>query len=167
MGISKGVVNELELREEIQLTKIIGNIIMESAFRCIAYNICKDHLHMVLVTSKEQLTTQVQKIKSVSSKLIKPYLSAKEKPLDLKTNYKKGKAYTPFWSQKFYRANLDVWSLGSLSSLPGHIYSDTHLSNTIYYIVNNRKKHQLEKSEELESIIDDFLIDVDTAFDLR
>ena len=122
---------------------------------------------MVLVTSKEKLTTQVQKIKSVSSKLIKPYLPAKGNPVGLKTNHKKGKAYNPFWSQKFYRANLDVWSLGSLSSKLGHIYFDTHLGNTINYIVNNREKHHLEKSEELERIIDGFLIDVDTAFDLR
>ena len=70
-GVIKGDAIELNLNEEIELTKIIGNIISESKMKCIAYNICKDHVHLIVVCEGTELTSIIQKIKSISSKMFK------------------------------------------------------------------------------------------------
>ena len=56
----------LSLSEEIILTQIIGDIISENNYRCMAYNICNDHVHMIIVCAQEELTTIVRKLKSLS-----------------------------------------------------------------------------------------------------
>ncbi len=160
LGIVKGEPIELNLEQEIALTEIIGDIIKEKGYNCLAYNVCKDHVHMILVCEYDELTTIVQRIKSGSSKRIKEHLFPMEHvplgndvPLGGVGTHRKGKkAYTPFWSQKFFRADLDVWKLASLSNKPGYIYKDTHLDNALRYIRNNREKHELPASKKLQKI---------------
>lgn len=65
----RGPARVLSIREEIILTQIIGDIISENNYRCMAYNICNDHVHMIIVCAQEELTTIVRKLKSLSSKL--------------------------------------------------------------------------------------------------
>ncbi|MEX2588723.1 MAG: DNA methyltransferase, partial [Chitinophagales bacterium] len=67
-NIKAGPPVNLSLGEEIALTEIFREIITENNYRCIAYNICKDHVHMVLVCEEEALIGMVQQLKSVSSK---------------------------------------------------------------------------------------------------
>ena len=67
-NVKKGPPINLNLPQEIELTKIIGDIILESGFNCMAYNVCKDHVHMVLVCEFKELSKQVQKIKAISKK---------------------------------------------------------------------------------------------------
>ena len=81
LEILKGLPIELVLEEEIELTRIIGEIIQEKGYHCLEYNICKDHVHLVLVCEAEELTGIVQAIKSISSRLIKPFLSMEHVPL--------------------------------------------------------------------------------------
>lgn len=170
LKIKKGPAIKLDLGQEIALTNIIGAIIIDSDYRCVAYNICKDHVHMILVCTTENLPKQIQKIKSVSSKLIKPFLKKRNSPMEHiplnlnGTHMKSGKTYTPFWSQKFFHADLDVWTLGSFSNKPGYIYADNYLSKALIYIRHNREKHGLPDSIELKAVIDGFLTDMDTAF---
>lgn len=181
LGIRNGPPIHLHLKQEIALTKIIGDIIIESGFHCIAYNICKDHVHLVMVCTPDELTKQIQKIKAVSSKLFnrlnfspsprehslpREHVPVEKNDSDEEkgTHTKKGKKYTPLWSQKFYRGNLDVWTLNTKSNKNGYAYKHTHLSNTINYIYHNRKKHQLPLSKELQDIIDHFIVDQKTAF---
>ncbi len=57
------------------------------------------------------------------------------------------------WSQKFFRAFLDSWELAELSKKPGWIYNDTYLDNAINYVQNNRNKHGLPQSDELDALI--------------
>ena len=169
-NIKKGPPINLDLAQEIELTKIIGDIILESKFNCISYNVCKDHVHMILVCEYKELTRQVQKIKAISSKLIKPFLhsaSMEHVPLSRPTHKKGTKTYTPFWSQKFFHADLDVWQLASNSTFPEFIYRDSYLDNALHYIQNNRIKHQLQESKELQQSIDKFLIDQDVAFTIE
>ena len=59
----------LVLGEEILLTRIIRDIVKENEYQMLAYNICKDHVHLLPVCKLETLTEIIQKIKSVSSKL--------------------------------------------------------------------------------------------------
>lgn len=70
MGIEKGEPVNLSLKEEIELTKIIGQVVQEEDYDCIAYNVCKDHRYLVLVCEYAYLTNSVQKLKSTSSRLI-------------------------------------------------------------------------------------------------
>ncbi len=155
-NVRKGPALRLGLEEEIALTRIFGKIIRESGFRCIAYNICVDHVHLILVCSPEKLTAQVQKIKSVSSKdFHRLNIPMSHDPLKHKGH---------LWSQKFYRATLDVWELNTVTNRPGFIYSDSYLQNAINYIRTNRYKHELTISEELELAIQEFVIDEETAF---
>ncbi len=153
LGIEKGEPFNLNLEQEIALTRIIGEIIKEKDYQCVAYNVCKDHVHLVLVCEHEELTDIVKTIKGKSSYM---FQSNGFKPIG-----------RPLWSQKFFRANTDVWELASLSKKPGYIYKDTHLDNAIHYVYNNRKKHQLPPSDELQNIINDFVVDQDTAFALE
>jgi REP element-mobilizing transposase RayT len=155
-NVRKGPALRLGLEEEIALTRIFGKIIRESGFRCIAYNICVDHVHLILVCSPEKLTAQVQKIKSVSSKEFHR--------LNIPMGHDQLKHKGHLWSQKFYRATLDVWELNTVTNRPGFIYSDSYLQNAINYIRTNRYKHELIINEELELAIQEFVIDEETAF---
>jgi len=85
-------------------------------------------------------------------------------PLKKGTHRKGNKTYSPFWSQKFFHVNMNVWRLSILSSNPGYLYKNTHLGNAMIYIRNNRIKHNLPASEDLESIIDSFIVSQDYAF---
>jgi len=53
--IIKGPAIELEFVEEIELTKIIANIINKYNYKCLAYNVCIDHVHLILVCEYVEL----------------------------------------------------------------------------------------------------------------
>jgi REP element-mobilizing transposase RayT len=155
-NVIKGPALRLGLEEEIALTRIIGKIILDSGYRCISFNICIDHVHIILVCSPGKLTAQIQKIKSVSSK------EFHRLKIPMGHNPLKHKGH--LWSQKFYRATLDVWELNTVTRRPGFIYNDSYLQNAMEYIKNNRHKHGLILSEELELAILDFIMGEEEAF---
>ena len=143
--IERGDALLLTLQEEIELSIIIGKIITENNYRCVAYNICQDHVHLIIVCHEFELSRIVQKIKSISSKIFQRSNIAKTR------NWSKQKYH--LWSQKFFRAYLNEWQLARLSIRPGEVYESDHLMNSINYIQNNRIKHQLEYSKKLDEII--------------
>jgi REP element-mobilizing transposase RayT len=153
LGIRKGEPVELNLEGEITLTRIIGAIIIEQGYHCLAYNICKDHVHLILVCEREKLSKTVQMIKGTSSYLFK------------------SKDFNPvsgrLWSQKFFRAYLDIWELATRSHKPGYVYRDSHLTNALNYIRHNREKHKLPASDELQNIINSFIVSQETAFGIE
>ena len=287
-NVKTGTPIELNLKQAIKLTQIIGDIIKEQGYHCLAYNVCKDHVHLILVSDAIDLSKQVKRIKSVSSRLMgipapmepvplsenttseqdhlegvtplsepaptepvplsenttseqvhlkgvaplsepaptepvslsenttseqvhlegvvplsaptptKPVplfenttseqvhlegvtpLSepAPTKPVPLSENttseqvhleqggtHKKGnKYYTPFWSQKFFFANLDVWELNT-GQANGYNYGHTYIDNAIAYINTNRVKHQLPQSAKLEKVIESFVTTSEKAFE--
>ncbi|MBK9013849.1 MAG: class I SAM-dependent DNA methyltransferase [Saprospiraceae bacterium] len=59
----------------------------------------------------------------------------------------------PVWSQKFYRADLDVWELATVPTKPGYWYDSTHLDNAESYIRTNRQKHGLPELKGLDALI--------------
>ena len=155
--IKKGPAINLNLDEEIALTRIIGEIIRENRYQCISYNICSDHVHLILVCKNNELNSIVQKIKSISSKLFhRLEISFSHDPLEHKNH---------LWSQKFFRVDMDVWKLGSLSNKPGYLYKSSHLRNAMAYIFKNREKHGLPLSEKLNKIISSFIVGLDAAFE--
>jgi len=162
-GVRRGPAVKLELKEEILLTRIIGTIVRENGYKVLAFNICRDHLHLMPVCQYDELTRIVQKIKSVSSKLFHRQVDMKPGGRDPLEN----RAIKHLWSQKFYRAALGEWELASYSKKPGYIYKSSHLYNAMTYIRSNREKHGMLKSDELEKIICDFVVDEDVAYGIN
>ena len=156
MGIQKGPAIKLQLHEEIELTKILGELIQLNGYKCIGFNICCDHVHLIIVCESQELSKIIQKLKSISSKLFNR--------LDIQKSFDQTLHNNHLWSQKYFRADLDVWRLASISNEPGYIYPSNQLGNTINYVLTNRRKHGLENSIELQSVIDSFVISTEQAF---
>ena len=154
--VIKGPAIMLSLEEEIALTRIIGSIIRSKNFHCLVYNICVDHVHMVIVCAYKELSGIILRIKSESSRNFRRHKFSK-RPL---SNQKR----EHLWSQKFFTADLDVWQIATLSKQPGMLYKEDHLDHTISYITSNRKKHGLRLSNELSEVIQSFLKNQDEAF---
>jgi type I restriction-modification system DNA methylase subunit/REP element-mobilizing transposase RayT len=56
--------------EELLITEIIVKIVVEDGLHVMAYNICRDHMHLVLVCEEEELSKIVQKIKSKTARAV-------------------------------------------------------------------------------------------------
>ena len=141
--------------EEIKLTEIVAQIIRVNNFRCVAYNICRDHVHILLVSKEGELTHIVQKLKSMSSRLFQKAITPSTKVTEVHKNH--------LWSQKFYSSHIEVWALAS-SHKKEYFYEPTYLDRAKLYIQRNREKHDLPFSRKLQSIIDGFVIPDYDAF---
>ena len=154
--VQKGRPLRLRFEQEIILSKIIGSIITENQYRCVAFNICRDHVHLLLVCKYDELSKAIQKLKAMSSKLFNKSGAISADQIDYHKNH--------LWSQKYYRATLDDWQFAKLSTKPGEVYQSDHLLNSIRYIQNNRRKHGLKESEALDKIISSFTIPLEKAY---
>lgn len=174
---------ELSLPQEIQLAYIFAEIVKNYNLEITAFNICKDHIHILLVCAEDELYDQVRMMKSISSKKLNEWMNTDvlttkkddttEHPntsmgLDplqyarLQEALKNSGSYFPaehnnhLWSQKFFSVDTKSWQwIQDIDS--GFPYVATHFTNAIDYIQGNRDKHQLPKSKELESIIKGFV----------
>ena len=88
LNIQKGPALTLNLDQEIALTKFFKQIILENHYHCLAYNICKDHVHIIIVCEEDEVNTIAKTLKGKSSYL---YQSNGFKPIG-----------EPLWSQKFF-----------------------------------------------------------------
>ena len=121
--------------EELLITETISKIVKEDDLKLLAFNICADHIHLLLVCDIEDVSKIIQKIKAVTSKILNRYrkIAREHAPLSKQK---------PIWQQKY--------------SSPKEITSANQLENTVKYIKSNRRKHQLEPhSEKLQNIIND------------
>ena len=149
-GIKKGPALELNLKEEVALTKIFRDIVLENNYNIMANNICKDHVHLILVCEPEALHTIAKTLKGKSSYI---YQSQGFKPLG-----------EPLWSQKFFFAQLDEFVFADLAKAPGYVFTDSYLDTAINYIESNRSKHHLPQSDTLKNTIADFTKTKEDAF---
>ncbi|PHR69755.1 MAG: hypothetical protein COA67_10175 [Lutibacter sp.] len=138
--------------EDLFITQTIATIVKEEHLNMLAYNICADHIHLLLVCDIDEVPSIMQKIKGKTSFSYKRYykglksLAEKEKEKEQENESKK-----PLWQQKY--------------SAPKEITSQEQLNNTIDYIQNNRSKHELpEHSNKLNTVINAMCSDVNTAF---
>jgi REP element-mobilizing transposase RayT len=116
----------LDEKAERKVTEIIAGIVLDKKYTVYAYNICRDHVHMVIECEENKVSDMVRQIKGKSSQLYKEYL---------------GKvSHNPFhlWAQKFNK-----WV----------VQSDEQLRNTIEYIMNNREKHGLPENKGLQPLV--------------
>ena len=67
----------MDENDEIEITKYISEIVQEDMskqngndplYKILAYNICRDHIHMILQCTESERDDIVQKFKSVSSR---------------------------------------------------------------------------------------------------
>lgn len=132
-GIVPGDPVLLDEQTEIIVTGIIMGIISEhrvatpcSNWVVHAYNICKDHVHMLIECNREDLPNIIRKLKGKSAQLYKNYLG-----IDPGIRFH-------LWGQKYNK-----WIIST----------ENQYHNTVAYINNNRLKHGLAENRELECII--------------
>jgi REP element-mobilizing transposase RayT len=152
--------------EDQLITETIAEVVHENQLHLLAYNICGDHIHLLLVCELEEIPSIMQKIKGRTSYKHGQYNKGTEdqtevtthdkglKPLDKETVEEKKHQNThkkPFWTQKY--------------SAPKEITTEEQLQNTIKYIKGNRKKHELPPHDrDLQNAIDNMCCGVTDAF---
>jgi len=141
-GINPGRKIALGIEEEIYISFVIGQVLLENAVTCPAYNICGDHVHILILEVPERISHIIKLVKGRSSFLWGRRFSSKTKGL---------------WSQKFFYGLINDCDELKLSNVPGEIYSASYLDQCIAYIENNRTKHGLSSSAELRQLINSFV----------
>ena len=135
--------------DDLLITQTIAGIVKEYQLNVMAYNICADHIHLLLVCNIEDIPIIMQKIKGRTSYVVgkKDYKNKDYKGLkSLDKEIKK-----PLWSQKY--------------STPKEITNQEQLHNTIRYIQTNRNKHELPPhSKKLNHIITNMCSSNEDAF---
>ncbi|MDO9261163.1 MAG: transposase, partial [Flavobacteriaceae bacterium] len=129
--------------DEFIITQTIANIVKDDNLNVLAYNICADHIHLLLVCEEEEVSSVVQKIKSKTARAVNLHrevtTSTREqaplpKILPL-TDSTREQAPLPIkqkinslWTQKYGCKE---------------IVTEEHLFTAIDYIKHNRSKHHL------------------------
>lgn len=126
----------LGVAEEIEITTYIAGIVKEDNLKIAAYNICADHVHLILLSDEKKRDNIVRKLKGQSTQLYKDNRRMKEK--------------FNLWAQKY---NYTI------------ILSDDQLTYALDYIRLNRIKHNLPVNYELQKIIKDMITPYEQLFD--
>ncbi len=159
----------LSEKEEIIVSETIAEIAEEDKLNIIAYNICGDHAHILLVCTEEELPKIVQKIKSMSARACNiamgrttpeqapvhsaeiPGSTGEHAPQNLADTTGTTPEQAPVYGAE------TTGSTGEHAPLRGktqfhlwaakfdkkEITSNEQMANTIEYIANNREKHHL------------------------
>jgi len=136
--------------DDFNISQTIAEIVQEDNLNLLAYNICADHIHLLLVCELEEIPAIMQKIKgrtSYNNKGVNKGLNKGLKPLveKEKENNK------PLWQQKY--------------SPPKEITTEEQLYNTVKYIQTNRAKHELPKhNKATQQVIDNMCCSKAKAF---
>lgn len=136
--VKKGDSFRLDDELEVFVTRAIAEIVKKDDLNVPAYNICADHVHMILVCEPEELPNIVRKLKGKSAQKLKEHLEVpKEEKFHL-------------WAQKFNRKLIE---------------DDEALANVQEYIKHNRKKHELPPPDKgLQPLVKDMCCSYDYAF---
>ena len=109
--------------QEYIITKLLEQIIKELDLEIFAYNICNDHIHIILISEEKELSTIIWRLKWKSTKFYKNLYNIEDK--------------INLWWQKFDYVIIE---------------NKIQLFLTIKYVKNNRKKHWLKSNKKLENI---------------
>lgn len=136
--------------DDFVITKTLKEIVEEDELNILAFNICGDHIHVLIVCELEKIPRIMQKIKAVTSKNTRQH-----PPLHSDTRQHAAlqkKKNKPLWQQKY--------------SAPKEITSSQQLTNTLNYIEGNRRKHDLKAHpKETQDLIDELTCTFDQAFE--
>lgn len=169
----------LKTEDEIEITKTVCKIVEEDKLNVLAYNICGDHMHLLLVCEKEEVDKIIGKIKAVTAKkynlekgitipaiassssftTTRGHVPLSEPEPEQKHGYEKEhvvehekgnkKKYNSLWTQKFGCKE---------------VLDEEQLQNTLNYIQHNREKHNLPQSKELQALVTNICTDQTHAF---
>ena len=151
---------KLTAEEEVLIAEEVLGIVKEDKLKILAFNVCADHIHILLVCEEEDVPKILQKIKAKTARTVNihkgitipstkepaPLPSQKEQSAPLP---QRGKKQNSLWTQKY-------------GCRP--ITDETQLHNTINYIQHNRGKHNLPESQTLNKLIDNLCCTIDEAF---
>lgn len=118
--------------DEIEITSYIGQIVKELNLIVLAYNICRDHIHIILFCEKTKLSEAIKILKSKST-----YLYKKNHVINDVFN---------LWARKYNCSYLEN--------------NEKKLINAINYVNNNREKHSLPTNNGLKTIIKEMLFEL-------
>lgn len=163
----------LTAAEEQIITETLADIVKTDKLNIMAYNICKDHLHLLMVCAADEVSHIMQKVKSMTAKMANRHRTSGHDPSAEYTHTTRGhdplaqhthttmghdplakphsvKKHTPLWTQKYGCKEIT---------------SEEQLSNTYNYIRHNRSKHELpEHPSKVKALIESFCTDQKTAF---
>lgn len=125
----------LDIDQEIEITSYISKIVTEDNLKLAAFNICSDHVHMILFCDENKRENIIRKLKGKSTQLFKD-------------NHRINIEFH-LWAQKY---NYTI------------ILSDEQFANTLEYIRCNRVKHKLKENSVLQKIIDKMITKYDKLF---
>ncbi|MCK4797086.1 MAG: transposase, partial [Spirochaetes bacterium] len=151
-NVKKGEGIWLDNKQEIKITEIIRDIVIENNYKCLSYNICGDHIHMLLLCSPDELPMIMKTIKGKSSQ---KYHRNKGDDTEINKGInplvkEKDKKSTSLWAQKYDARKIE---------------DDDRFANTINYINFNREKHQLPESKRLKPLVAGMICNYDDAFE--
>lgn len=128
--VEKGEWTYLSDDQEVEITWFIWDIVHENHFQVLAYNICKDHVHILLACKEEELPDMIRKLKWKSAQKFKEWLwVGKDEVYHL-------------WAQKY---NIS------------YVENDEKFREVMKYIEYNRVKHWLPDNKGLQPLVREFL----------
>jgi REP element-mobilizing transposase RayT len=133
--VKRGEPISLEDALELEVTQYIAQIVKENNLKVLAYNICQDHVHIILACYSDELSSNIAKLKGKSAFL-----------------FKKAREITDtfhLWGQKFHAEE---------------ILTDEQLEKTMNYANFNREKHGLPPSKGLQPLVTAMITPVTEAF---
>lgn len=134
--IVAGDVIILDEEMEKEITAYILEIVKENQLGVLAYNICRDHVHMVILCEENKLSETIRKLKGKSTHLYKQkHNIANEFHL---------------WAQKF-NASVIEGKQGVVQPL---------LFKAIEYVVYNRQKHNLKEIKEIQKLVENMVVSI-------
>ena len=112
----------LDEEAEYKITTYFREVIKKYNIGCLAYNICGDHVHMLIVSKKEDLPAVVRTLKSISARKYHISIGVTE------VNKGPGQRVNHLWARE-YNSTL--------------IAGNKQLQGIMEYIERNRDKHGL------------------------
>ena len=148
--------------DDFLISKTIASIVKEDDLKVLAYNICADHIHLLLACDLEEIPAIMQKIKGRTSFECNKFYKENYKG-NYKGNYKEQyKGLKPLAQDKETK-NKPLWQ--QKYSAPKEVTTTQQLYNTIKYIQTNRAKHELpEHNSDVQNIIDTLTCTEEEAF---
>ena len=125
----------LKVEDEIEITSFISQIVLEDKLKIVSYNICADHIHLILFCEEVKRDNIVRKLKGKSTQMYKNKRNIDES--------------FSLWAQKY---NFTI------------IFNEEQLFNTNEYILHNRLKHKLSNNYDLQKIINQMITPFEKLF---
>ena len=138
-------INYLTDADEMVIAKTIALLSKELQLNIMGFNVCRDHMHLVVVCDETELNEIVRKIKGRTAREVN--INKRLQPLVKEKNEKS----IPLWTQKFGCKE---------------IVDENQLSNTLAYVKDNRTKHNLpaHSNKGFKPLVESIACDYNFAF---